>query len=635
MKKIYLLSCTVLMSSVLMAQSIHSVQTHKRPTSREESAPMVPNRVEPTAHGDMRNVLLEENFQTSGATPGSLPTGWTTNDVAQTQGTTATTDDDTGPAFKVHNSTSANAGGYWPVTEVGSGNKFAGANDDNVPCDCDMTEVHLEAPAVDFSAATYPAITFDIYHDGNFGGGDAWVEISTDAGATWTMIPNPADVDGFLPIEEGNWQTIVLTLFDYSGVTDARLRFVWSDNGSWASGFGVDNVVIGDLENNSLTLDKVVYGDWNNATFGLGFWDYSQIPLSQVDVVRSTSVVTNTGYYAQPNVAVNFEVFKGAASQGTFAAAVTPELASLTKDTISVVTSYIPDAIGDYSITATVASDSVETDITDNSATTSFQVSECTYARDLNSAQAFYQLESGDFAGNLFDIYNDEAFSSIHVALGAGTVAGGTITGAIYEFTGFDPATGDPLFAFVDGSQTEEVTIFDTDLNAVNGNNFVCLPFTSPVTLNAGSVYLAAVAGTDVVRLPVSGSNVWAVSWVYTDADGTYGAASGVYMVRLVGQCAAGCSVGVEEMESNDLTTFSMPNPASVNTTINFNLNGSSNVTLTVRDITGKLVDSFNLGNRNAGNNTFNLNVSEYNAGVYTYTITSGNASATSKIVVE
>ncbi|MFM7813423.1 MAG: hypothetical protein ACKO66_02780, partial [Flavobacteriales bacterium] len=273
MKKIYLLSCTVLMSSVLMAQSIHSVQAHKRPTSREESAPMVPNRVEPTTHGDMRNILLQENFQTTGGTPGSLPTGWTTNDVPQTQGTTATTDDDTGPAFKVHNSTSANAGGYWPVTEVGSGNKFGGANDDNVPCDCDMTEVHLEAPSVDFSAATYPAITFDIYHDGNFGGGDAWVEISTDAGANWTMIPNPADVDGFLPIEEGNWQTIVLTLFDYSGVTDARLRFVWSDNGSWASGFAVDNVVIGDLENNSLTLDKVVYGDWNNATFGLGFWD--------------------------------------------------------------------------------------------------------------------------------------------------------------------------------------------------------------------------------------------------------------------------------------------------------------------------------------------------------------------------
>jgi len=54
-----------------------------------------------------------------------------------------------------------------------------------------------------------------------------------------------------------------------------------------------------------------------------------------------------------------------------------------------------------------------------------------------------------------------------------------------------------------------------------------------------------------------------------------------------------------------------------------------------VRDITGKLVDSFDLRNRTAGNNTFNLNVSEYNAGVYTYTITSGNASATSKIVVE
>jgi hypothetical protein len=630
MKKIYLLAMTALLGTAASAQINAPANARKHVLTRENVSNLVPNRQEARSNdGSMRVTILEQDFQTTGNLPGALPTGWTTNDVTLADGAS-------GPSFYVHNATTANAGSYWPVAEVGVNNRFAGANDDAPPCDCLMDEVYVETPSMDFSAALNPAVTFDIYHDGNFGGGDAWLQASTDGGSTWTQVNYSGDVDGLFPLQEGFWQTLVITLFEFGGVADVRLRFTWSDAGSWASGFGVDNVVVGDLEEFSLTLDRTIQGDWNTPFFGDGYWDYTQIPLAQADSVKVTGILSNTGLGTLTNARLQVEIFQGATSVATAETASTPELISLTKDTVSVVTNYIPGAIGSYSITGTAVADEVDADATDNSSSVSFEVSECTYARDINTAQAFFQLEAGDFAGNLFDIYNDEEYYGIQVALGGGSTVGGTVTAVIYELTGFDATTGDPIFEFVDGSQSEEAPVLDEDLNTAGGQDFICLPFENPVTLTAGGVYLAAVAGTDVLRLPVSGSNSVPGSWVYTDADGTYGWTQGIFMIRMIGNCVTCVApeTNVEEQTANTFGVRAMPNPASAATLVTFNLEGSSAVELTVRDITGKLVESFNLGNRAAGNNSFELNVANYEAGVYTYTLSANGINVTNRLVV-
>ncbi len=636
MKKIYLLAFSLCVGSSLLAQvSVNGYHGKYKPT-RENISPMSAARVDAASNGiGMRDVILEENFQgVTGTLPGALPAGWSTPDVLKTNGTTTDTSDDfNGPAFMVHDGTTANSGGYWPVTEVGSGNQFAGANDDGAPCDCVMTAVYVETPPVDFSTALYPAVTFDIYHDGNFGAGDASVTVSVDGGATWTQINYPGDANGVLPIEEGNWQTIVLTLFDYASFADVRIRFNWSDGDSWASGFGVDNVVIGDLEEYSLTMDKVVFGDWNQDTFGLGFWDYSMIPLSQTSPVHATAVVSNTGFYDLTDVNLEIEVMNGATSEGTWSTLSPDPLVSLTKDTLSVQADFIPSAVGQYHIMATTTSSAVEADLTDNEASAHFEMTDCTYARDQDGAQAFMELLSGEYGGNLFDIYQDETFGSIRFAIGAGSDVGGTITGFILDFGGFD-ANGDPIFEFVQGSETEEVTVYEEHLNSVNDNDFTCLPFVEPVTLLADHVYLVVISGSGTVRVPVSGSNVWVSSWLFT--DNAYGATSGVPMIRLMGQCAEGCTVGVkEEVKGNVSLNQNMPNPASDVTMIYYTLNGSSKVTMSVRDIAGHLVEEFELGNKSIGSHNYQLNVSSYAPGVYSYTINAGSTNITRKMIVE
>jgi hypothetical protein len=107
-------------------------------------------------------------------------------------------------------------------------------------------------------------------------------------------------------------------------------------------------------------------------------------------------------------------------------------------------------------------------------------------------------------------------------------------------------------------------------------------------------------------------------------------------MIRLVGPCAAGCTVSVDENEeNNEMSLYNMPNPANNTTTINFNLNSQSVVNLIVRDVTGKLIESINLGGRNAGNNTYEMNISTYSAGVYTYTLEAGQMNMTSRLIVK
>ena len=50
---------------------------------------------------------------------------------------------------------------------------------------CDLSFEVLELPEFDFTGQSNMWILFDFYHDKNWGGGDASVEVSIDGGATW------------------------------------------------------------------------------------------------------------------------------------------------------------------------------------------------------------------------------------------------------------------------------------------------------------------------------------------------------------------------------------------------------------------------------------------------------------------
>ena len=109
--------------------------------------------------------------------------------------------------FYTGNSNDANVGGFFPITET---SQFAMTNDDaclpgnsipNGNNNCDLSFEQLILPELNFTNQANTWILFDYYLDGNFGGGDAVVEISTD-GTTWSALG-----DALLA---SNWQTQLL-----------------------------------------------------------------------------------------------------------------------------------------------------------------------------------------------------------------------------------------------------------------------------------------------------------------------------------------------------------------------------------------------------------------------------------------
>ena len=631
MKKIYLLGLFTAVASVSFAQWSVQQSPARRTFTRSEISPKASIRQEmaPSINWSNRVVLLTEDFQgVTGSMPAGLPSGWSTNQVVQADGSN-------GNAFKTHNSTTANGGGYWPVPQVGTGNKFAGANDDNTPCDCDMVDAYVQSPSMDFSAASNIAISFDIFHDGNFGGGDATLQISTDGGATFNIRSIGIDETGasidVFPLDQDYWQSIIVPLYDVTAA-NVIIRFQWTDAGSWASGFAVDNVIVGELPANDIRVVKTKTGDWNQANFGLGVWDYNRVPVTQVSPVHATSVIFNGGTSDQADATMSYEVtFNGTPVAGSpFAADQTSaSFLSLDKDTISVSTTWTPSAVGTIQVTATSSSTTGDDVASNNTGTASMEITDFTYGRDGNAAQAFVGPTSDFEIGNLFDIYADDQFGGIDVAIGAGSAAGDPILGRIYLWEGFD-AAGDPIFTDI-GIETLEYIFTGNEFNSVGGSDFVTLPFASAVTLNADNTYLVVVSCVTGTRIPVSGSNEWVVSWLY---DGTaWGATGSVPMVRLNSDESASVA------SVNGATAFelgqNMPNPSNGNTTIVYNLPSNERVTLTVRDMTGRVVAVSNEGVKPAGKNMISLNTSAFGAGVYTYTITAGSSSLTKEMMVK
>lgn len=89
-----------------------------------------------------------------------------------------------------------------------------------------------------------------------------------------------------------------------------------------------------------------------------------------------------------------------------------------------------------------------------------------------------------------------------------------------------------------------------------------------------------------------------------------------------------------ENTSSNFRVSQNMPNPASNNTTIKYELKESANITLRVFDIAGKEVMHVNEGAKSAGTYTIELNTANLQNGVYFYTFEAGAEKVTRKMTI-
>ncbi|PLW94757.1 MAG: hypothetical protein C0591_12120, partial [Marinilabiliales bacterium] len=93
--------------------------------------------------------------------------------------------------------------------------------------------------------------------------------------------------------------------------------------------------------------------------------------------------------------------------------------------------------------------------------------------------------------------------------------------------------------------------------------------------------------------------------------------------------------VGIEENFNQVIFDVSqnMPNPAYDETTIQVVSDAQADVVLTLSNILGQQI--YQTTQSGAGNHTFKLNVSDFDSGLYFYTISIGEKSVTKKMLVQ
>lgn len=178
-----------------------------------------------------QTILVDENFDV-----GTFPSGWT-----QTSNAT-----DGGWLMGNNNSLQSQ---WWSIAAHGN---FIATNDD--ACDCDKTLDYLIMPPLDLSTLTSAVLQFESYFDaGSLSGGTevATIEYSLDNGVTWTLLQTIIGTD------DGAWDAQTVSLNTILGNANVLVAFHYFDDNNWLFGWGIDDVLVFELEGTDLELGAI------------------------------------------------------------------------------------------------------------------------------------------------------------------------------------------------------------------------------------------------------------------------------------------------------------------------------------------------------------------------------------------
>jgi hypothetical protein len=521
--------------------------------------------------------------------------------------------------FYTGNSDNAGVGGYWTVPEH---TQFAMTNDD--AClpggatpgqnnNCDLNFEVLELPSLDFTQGDSGMwIQFEYYHDKLWGGGDAKVEVSTDGGANFT------DISGNLP-ESQSWQFGAFSLSAYSQESDVKIRFTWSDNGNWASGFAVDDIIVNPLPDYAANLNEV-YHLFPSSYFG--GTKYTIAPLAQAEATayNFSGIIKNVGL----NTLDSARLYASITSESFSTQSNGLNTLSLALDTFYCNDVFTPTATGSYQ--ADIYCED-ENGTQTETKSTSFMVSEFEFARDEAGNTSNYtggsyiNNEGSEQRGNIFDIYKEATLYAIKARIHPATTPS-CMAKAIINFV--DPSNGDI-------SYLDETDLIDVGAMTDDWVNFI---FNNPVQLSAGNVVLATIFaeldtdGLDTLVLAQNGTSKPGESLLQdidgTDSNGDPGDwyyTTNTPMVRLNFEEI----ITIKEHALLDFTLYPNPNQG----IFKISINSSETHTLMAHNMIGQVVHS-----EKVKHGTSSIDLSHLEKGIYTISLSSLTGISTNKKII-
>ena len=510
-----------------------------------------------------------------------------------------------------------------PFASTTAANGFLFVNSDaNSTADFDGSPIVTTATtSATINLTGQPVVRLRYQHNFRWWHDTRGVSVSADNGATWTDFEMSNENQYSLPNQNaGNPEQTVIDISSIAGnQAQVKIRFYYNDNDYWAWYWAVDDVALFVPEDNDLVM---LGGYWGST----GAWGarlpYYQIPLSQLAPLDVAGIVKNYGALDQNDV-----VFTAALASGVWSGSSAPE-AVLTgaTDTISLTAALTPPPIvATHVINMSVSSSATDAVPADNSilAAASVSVNNFIYARDKGTAtNGTYNAGDGFEAGNVFDIYAAANLSGIDAYIATNAVAGAEVYAKLYSV---DPSatTTAAAFVFVDESTPYILTAADL------GQKITLALSAGAAPLSAGVSYVVVLGSygdggaTNDLVISTAGVSEASTSYYYDMTNSTWYYTTSTPMVRM----NFDPSVGVNEVEDNlGLRVF--PNPA--NEVINISLNKEVSATLTLLDVSGKVVRTQAINGISTSINTASLN-----SGVYFVTINDGTSVSTQKVVIK
>jgi hypothetical protein len=603
MKKIYICLLGFFTASAFTAQVQNS---NFSPLERKNSHLVGQIKPSKLTQNTKETILWSNSFNT--------PSDWVINNTAGTPGL--------GWEFS-SNPAAIPVAQLSPFASTTAANGFLFVNSDaNNTADFDGTFINTTATtSATINLTGQPVVRLRYQHNFRWWHDTRGVSVSADNGVTWTDFEMSNENDYSLPNQNaGNPEQTVIDISSIAGnQAQVKIRFYYNDNDYWAWYWAVDDVALFVPEDNDLVM---LGGYWGST----GAWGarlpYYQIPLSQLAPLDVAGIVKNYGALDQNDVVFTAALASGVWSGSSAAEAV---LAGAT-DTISLTAALTPPPIvATHVINMSVSSSATDAVPADNSilAAASVSVNNFIYARDKGTAtNGTYNAGDGFEAGNVFDIYAAANLSGIDAYIDADAVVGAEVYAKLYSV---DPSatTTAAAFVFVDESAPYILTAADL------GQKITLALSAGAAPLSAGVSYVVVLGSygdggaTNDLVISTAGVSEASTSYYYDMTNSTWYYTTSTPMVRM----NFDPSVGVNEVEDNlGLRVF--PNPA--NEVINISLNKEVSATLTLLDVSGKVVRTQVLNGISTSINTASLN-----SGVYFVTINDGTSVSTQKVVIK
>ncbi len=440
-----------------------------------------------------------------------------------------------------------------------------------------------------------------------------------------------------------------------AGASNVQFRFTWRNTVLYF--WQIDDFKLKEAWNNDLQM-RFAQMEWNDGDDKTAMSPIFLIPKKQIVTggayTNFKAAAINFGEYDQESAYMSVDITKNG-SNVFHSEGAKKDIATLIVDTTLLTDSYTPTEFGHYKLTYQYKQKEVEQTPEDNMKEVYFNVNDSVYSNADNTAEESFNwgIEAygtdgfpnlGHIVGSVYHIFADCEVSSISAFITGGK-ADGMIDFGMRLF--YVPTEGDltPVDLLGTSTVTYDSTMIgkwitmglekdgESEFLKAGDKVYACVEYSNQNTDIISKRYQSLQIGADYsFRLldPVSvarGDDY--AAWT----TGGYPAGRNM-MIRLNINDHSNVNDGVNLAKTAASVGQNFPNPFNRTTDIAYELTNNENVSITVTDLTGRMVKEVREGMQPSGKHIARIDASDLDAGIYMYTLKAGGFTETKRMTV-